>query len=137
MQTAHLERFAHADYGTFGDLITPMGMHYATVERPWLMNKPRVSCIPLGEYTCKPRRFYRKGYDAIEITEVQGRTHILMHIANSPHELHGCVGINTSHGAVKHQWCGLQSKNAFNSLMDELGGKTFKLIITNRESGEL
>lgn len=131
MKVAEMNRFAYSPDGTFGELVTPSGLYYATVERPWLENKRGVSCIPEGVYVCRPRKFHKGGYDAIEITNVQDRTHILMHVANYPSQVMGCIGINTRHGAINHQWCGLSSKKAFKSLMAELGGETFKLSITN------
>lgn len=131
MKVAELNRFAYSDSGTFGHLITPDGLRYATVERPWLDNKPSISCIPTGVYICQPRRFNKGGYDAIEVTEVDGRTNILMHIANRPEQVEGCIGINTTHGAYGHQWVGLNSRDAFTALMSELGRETFKLSINN------
>ena len=84
IKTSILERFCYADYGTFGWLTTPSGKLYAVVERPWLDNRVGESCVPKGLYACRPRRYYRGGYDAIEVAGVTGRTFIMMHIANHP-----------------------------------------------------
>ena len=132
---ALLERHSYSHQGTFGQLATPSGKVFATVERPWQNNEPFISCIPEGEYICKPRRFNRGGYNAIEVANVPGRTHILMHIANLPYRVNGCIGINTHHGAIGQRWAGVDSTKAFNNLMAELGGKTFKLIVTHRKAG--
>jgi hypothetical protein len=60
-----------------------------------------------------------------------------MHIGNYARNSNGCVLINTSHGAINHEWCGIGSKNAFRSLMSELGSNKFKLIIKNKVGGKL
>jgi len=79
-------------------------MDFYTVEKPWRDNNANVSCIPDGLY--KMRRFsdlhgYRSskdvgGYDVWEITEVCGRTFILIHVANGPHNVEGCIGLGKS-----------------------------------------
>lgn len=136
MRTAILERFAWPDTGTFGWMTTPSGRRYATVERPWFNNAVGISCIPLGEYVCKPSRYNRGGYDAIEVTNVDGRTHIKIHIANEPSEVAGCIGTGVRHGALNGNWAVLSSESAFNSLMSEMAGETFKLKITNSACGK-
>ncbi len=137
MQIAQIERFCYSIKGTFGWLTTPSGARYATVERPWLKNERGESCIPIGLYFCEPRRFNKGGYDAIHIKDVPDRSHILMHIANFPDEVEGCIGINRRHGVLDNQWAGIDSRNAFRSLMQEMGGKKFKLSITNKNGGVL
>jgi hypothetical protein len=137
LKVAVLSRIAWPDHGTFGYLTTPSGTEYATVERPWLNNMPSVSCIPTGIYICKPRFYNRGGYDAIEVTDVEGRTYIMFHIANSPHEVAGCIGINQRLGSIKGQWAGVNSTLAFEAFMSELGNEEFKLSIENRCGGRL
>jgi hypothetical protein len=105
-----------AEFGTFGEYLLN-GVRYYTVERPWLDNAPSVSCIPQGTYICKNRKFHRGGYDAIEITNVPGRSHILFHKANLPMELAGCVAPTSTLGVYKKQWAGLNSSHAFRMLM--------------------
>lgn len=129
-----IKRFCVGPMGTFGTMSVD-GVTLYTVERPWLNNQPNISCIPDGLYTCKPRRFYRGGYDAIEITNVIGRTHILMHIANLPERLKGCIGINSELGCLYGQWAGRGSRDAFNYLMQKFGGREFTLsIVTEVEA---
>ena len=137
MKFVKLERFCYADGGTFGDLTTPEGRRFATVERPWLFNRKSISCVPVGEYKCKPRFYHRGGYKAIEVCNVPDRTHILFHIGNFVRNSNGCILINKSFGAINGEWCGLSSKTAFSSFMSELGGSNFTLKISNREGGIL
>jgi len=124
-------RWGHAPHGTYGTLTLPDGQQLYTVENPWLDNRASVSCIPVGAYTCKPRRYYRGGYEAIEITNVTGRSFILFHVANVPTEVRGCIGVGMGHGLYKGQWSVTSSTAAFRELMKQLGGKTFTLTISN------
>ena len=95
MPTLTLDRLAYLDQGTFGRLLFPSGISLYTVERPWINNAPRISCIPEGEYSLVPKQFFRGGYQTYELVEVPGRSHILIHIANWPHEVEGCIGVGT------------------------------------------
>jgi hypothetical protein len=114
-----LERFAYAPDGTFGRLLIP-GDHpdLFTCERPWLNNAPNVSCIPEGYYPLADRRFFRKGYDAIAVQRVPGRDHILIHKANWPHELEGCIAVGVSWGCVGERIGVASSGAAFAELME-------------------
>jgi len=119
-----LERFTYAPWATHGRMWIDGKVVY-TVERPWLDNAPSISCIPDGYYTCRPRRFFRGDYQAIEILNVPGRSHILFHIANWPEELEGCiapVSKITGRGGSK-------SRFAFNHLMRYYGHQAFMLNI--------
>lgn len=131
-----LERFCFAPNGTFGKIQLSEALIY-TVERPWANNIPSVSCIPNGLYICRPRRFFRGGYDAIEVTGVPGRSHILFHKANLPTEVEGCIAPASSLGALSGQWAGLGSAQAFDKLMEEFGGKTFTLSIVPTLGGAI
>ena len=137
MDSLTLERFSFSDDGTYGYLKLPDGSVLATVERPWLSNARSVSCIPSGTYECVPRTYHRGGYLAIEITNVPDRTHILFHVANFVHEVKGCVGVNTEFGWSKGLMCGRNSQRGFDILMEQLGGKNFRLKIINRAGGIL
>ena len=134
-KTVTLKRFAYTEYGTFGDLILPSGIKLVTVERPWLDNKPNISCIPNGEYGCSPRPFYRGGYDAVEVKDVPNRTYILFHIANFPREVNGCIGVNSRHGYSNDEMCGWGSRDAFKLFMSDVGHEPFNLVITNKVGG--
>ncbi|MGE4193081.1 MAG: DUF5675 family protein [Pseudodesulfovibrio sp.] len=61
-----------------------------TLERPWLDNQPDVSCIPAGRYICR-RTVSPKFGETFEVTNVEGRTHILFHAGNFPEETEGCI----------------------------------------------
>lgn len=130
MSNLTLERFAYSPFGTFGRMVMPSGVVLYTVERPWLDNKPSVSCIPPGVYKCAPKHFFRGGYEAIEILNIPGRSHILFHIANFADELEGCCAVVSRLGVLDGRWAGLASKPAFDLFMSFYGGKNFQLEIT-------
>ncbi len=111
-----LERFAYSPAGTFGTLFLPENILY-TVERPWLDNIPRWSCIPEGQYKCVPRPYYRGGYNAIHVTDVPNRSYILMHKGNIMHNVEGCIAVGTELGCMHDLWAVKNSGNAFGQLM--------------------
>ena len=63
-----------------------------TVERPWLKNRPYVSCIPAGIYKAFTRVSPSNG-KVIELEGVPDRTFIQFHIANWAWQLEGCIGV--------------------------------------------
>ena len=113
-----LTRFAYLDQGTFGKLVLPSGIIVYTVERPWLNNLPGVSCIPEGRYNLKRRKFNRGGYWAYVVAPVEGRLHILFHIANWPHEVQGCIGLGFEFRVG--EFMVVDSSRAFKRFMKEL-----------------
>ncbi len=135
MATYKLKRryFEHGTYSTLdhkGDFICN------AVERPWLNNKPSESCIPEGEYKLSPHDSPKFGYCYILEAKQLGvgkdsglRTHILIHKANAPSELQGCIAVGKGFGTVKGQWAVTNSTGAFNELMQELAGEVHTLII--------
>lgn len=125
-----ITRFCWAPKGVYGKLELPDGQVLYTVENPWLDNKPSISCIPEGTYECRPRRYNRGGYEAVEITNVSGRSYILFHVANVPTDVEGCIGVGTDLGWVKGQWAVIASKVAFAEFMKHYN-KKFKLKITH------
>lgn len=119
-----LQRFAYSPFGTFGRL-TVGGFSCYTVERPWLLNAPNISCIPEGEFGLILDRYHRGGYDAYEIQYVLGRSQILIHIGNSICDVNGCiaVGIALSGWGVKDEkfmWTVSNSRDAFEAFMDAM-----------------
>jgi hypothetical protein len=119
-------RFAYTDMGVFGRLMVD-GQLLFTVERPWLKNMPRVSCIPEGTYSCKPRFYNRGRYDAVEVTNVPDRTHILFHKGNTMHDVAGCIAVASRLGTLKGIWAGLESAPAFDIFMNAWGSDPFVL----------
>ncbi len=68
---------------------------FYTVERPWMNNIVMESCIPEGLYDMGWRESPRFG-ETWHVKDVPNRTHILIHVANYPHDVHGCIGLGTT-----------------------------------------
>ena len=104
---------AYFPKGTNGEIYHD-GMRICySIELPWVGNQHIVSCIPEGKYEMK-KRFSEKFGEHLHITDVPGRTLILIHPANDALiELGGCiapVSILTSEGK------GIRSRIAFGLL---------------------
>ena len=89
----YLQRFAYHPEGTLG-VIDLAGERFYTIERPWLDNKPNVSCIPEGNYLTGWRDSPRFG-ETWHVKDVEDRTWILIHAANYPKDVQGCIGLGT------------------------------------------
>lgn len=113
--------------GTFGQLTLEDGAVFFTVERPWLDNRSRVSCIPEGVYRLAlrespvvyrtSREKYSRGWS---VTNVPSRSLIMIHVANLPTEVEGCIGVGMKHGFLGGKFATLSSRAAFERLMQKL-----------------
>jgi len=64
-----------------------------SIERGWLDNQRRISCIPAGNYPVRlehSNRFKKKLY---EIYEVPNRSECKFHSANFARQLNGCIAL--------------------------------------------
>ena len=120
---------------TFSNNLCTVGNWYhgdklvcSTMERPWLQNKVNVSCIPADTYTIRPVNSPKFGL-TYEICDVVGRSKILIHKANRPSELQGCIAPVSTYGVLKGEWAGLSSKVAYDKLMTLLAGDEHQLEI--------
>jgi len=73
--------------GVILDETTPFAL---TLERPWLDNRPSISCIPKGEYTIK-RVVKLKHGECFQVMDVPNRTDILIHKGNFVEDSEGCI----------------------------------------------
>ena len=113
--------------GTFGCLGP-----WVTVEEEWKDNRPRISCIPTGSYVCERTVFHRGGYATFEVTDVEGRTLIKFHVANTEEDLLGCIGLGMGLGVLQvtdedsgvrvHKLAALSSRTAFDAWMATMEG---------------
>lgn len=137
-----LERFLADDAGTFGRLTLPDGTVLYTCEDEWRDNQPRVSCIPEGIYTLRPRRYQKGKYDTYEVTNVPGRSAILIHKGNTEEHTMGCIllgmglGVvvverDEERGARRRKQAVVRSGPAFDAFMRAMAGAPeAKLTIT-------
>lgn len=126
MKRIIIER-AYTDLATIGKMYMPSGNTFYTIELPWEANKRSVSCIPEGVYTLNKRqsgvvnRTSKGRYSAgWEVANVNGRTFIMIHIANTTSDIEGCIGIGLKLGVVSDQWAVLDSAAAFDKFMAEM-----------------
>ena len=124
-----LRRFCYLETGTLGEL-THHEMHVCWIlEPPWRGNQVNVSCIPDGLYDVRPDAEGRYiGHP--EICGVAGRSEIIIHPANHPHQLHGCMAPGMRFeikNGVPVVW---ESDDAYAFLVKTLGTK-FQLKITS------
>jgi hypothetical protein len=108
--------------GTFGSLSIGGEPFCKTVEQPWRDNRPFISCIPAGDYTLIPwdsakygpvvcfvnpdLRVYANDADAPR----DGKSHrysCLIHAANYPSELQGCVAVGVAVVRFDHHGYGV------------------------------
>ncbi|MGL4915723.1 MAG: DUF5675 family protein [Aeromonas allosaccharophila] len=113
--------------GSFGKLTLDGKVVAYTCEREWLDNKPQVSCVPAGTYRLVPHQSPKVGLCyALENPELgvtifgpSKRSHILIHAANFPHELEGCIAPGIGwHGSG---WGVRESRRALFKLNELLG----------------
>lgn len=90
-----------------------------TLERPWLDNKPNVSCIPSGIYTCNRINSPHFG-ETFDVSSVPGRSHILFHSGNTPADTEGCIIVGRT--LVPHIPDIRDSRAAHTTLMAALDG---------------
>ena len=88
-----LNRFCYHPEGTLG-VLEVAGEKFYSIERPWLDNAPNVSCVPTGAYEMTWRESPRFGWTWM-LEEVPDRTYILIHVANFPNDVQGCIGLGT------------------------------------------
>lgn len=114
-----LERFAYSPLGTFGRLMFKDKVWY-TVERPWLDNKPNVSCIPEGNYTANRYMSPTPGRGIVwQLNHVPHRSYIQIHAGNTQQDVVGCIALGTVLGCIGDQWAVLHSRIAVNEFMRE------------------
>lgn len=139
MSSITLER-AYTDSATIGKMYMPSGTVFDTIELPWVNNEPSVSCIPEGTYKLNKRSSgvvnrssngkYTAGW---EVTNVEGRTYIMIHIGNTVSNFQGCIGIGEGLGVINDNWAILHSAVAFDKFMREMEtSEDWQLIIRVR-----
>lgn len=133
---AVLSRDPDDDQGTFGTLRLPDGTEYCTLELPWRDNATGASCIPPGKYKVEMRNSPKFGR-IYEVTNVPGRTSILIHSGNSAGDttkgysshVEGCILLGLSRGKVGGQKAVQQSRAAIAQFNEKMAGASFNLTV--------
>lgn len=140
-----IDRFAHTAYGTPGRLhVDPGGNAWTayTIELPWRNNERNRSCIPSGEYLARQHVSPDFGR-TLWVKDVDDRSEIVIHVANSPADLDGCIAPGLAFGWAADYWDGVErprrdefavwnSAKALGRLldqMDDLGAERVDLTI--------
>ncbi|MES0445013.1 MAG: DUF5675 family protein [Desulfobacterales bacterium] len=124
-----IKRVSMLAHGVFGVLIDNDGCPFAlTAERPWKNNATSVSCIPAGEYTCRRVQSPKFG-NTFEVTNVEGRSHILFHKGNIPEkDSHGCILVGEQFEKLSGKNAVLSSKKGYGEFMDLTRGIDFFVL---------
>lgn len=144
MISATLVRHATSDAGTFGTLVIG-ALTLETGELPDRDNAEGISSIPAGTYTCKRVHSPRFG-EVYEITNVPGRTHVLIHAGNFcgdkskgyKSDVEGCIILGQLLGKIDGQPAVTSSVGALRAFETYAGGDEISLKITDeyKEAGE-
>ena len=99
-----LERNKSTLHSTTGKLLlvdnkNNLILQLQTLERPWIFNERKVSCIPTGTYLVK-RHISPKFGQCFKIQDVKGRSDILLHSGNVVNDTLGCVLVGLTSGTV-------------------------------------
>lgn len=122
MHCVTIKRVSETEDGTFGVIFDGTVPFALTLEDEWNDNAVGVSCIPLGSYTCKRRRYNKGGYDTFEVTDVADRTHILFHRGNTEDDTEGCILIAEEFGELNKKTAIKSSGKGFAEFMGRLHG---------------
>lgn len=120
MRCITIKRISETEDGTFGVILDGRVPFALTLEDEWKDNQVGISCIPVGTYTCKRKMFNRGGYETFEITNVLGRTHILLHRGNDEDDTEGCPLIAEKFDKLNNKTAILSSKEGFAEFMERL-----------------
>lgn len=103
---------------------------FKTLELPWLNNQQQVSCIPEGEYEVV-KRHSPKYKNHFHVTEVPGRSWILIHSGNFYSDILGCIlPGNAFRDINKDGLLDVISSATVMKLLNDLMPAKFKLTIT-------
>jgi len=129
MKTLTLKRISTNQEATFGVLIEDTEPFAVTLERPWAENRPYVSCIPAGVYTCVKVISPHFG-KTFEILHVPGRSAVLFHKGNTPGDTEGCIIVAERFERLAGEPAVLSSADGYGEFMKRMqGADQFSLTI--------
>ena len=123
MSRIEVRRTYQSDLVTLGSLVASRLPHpLCTMELPWRGNRSSVSRIPPGEYNYSKwfSPTFKREVVRLDDMQTKPRFAILIHIANVPSNVEGCLGVGTSFHEFESGWGVGNSKTAFGELMDSL-----------------
>lgn len=122
--------------GTYGELILG-DILYHTVEKEWLNNKGFISCVPDGLYQLSYHLSDKHGHTYILENheknvykfDINHRYAILMHEANFPSQVEGCIGVGRELHYINGVLGTTHSKDCMQELYRHLGTQDHQLEI--------
>jgi len=126
-----------SDQGTQGILVAA-GFISRTIELPWRDNESNISCIPPGEYMCRPHHSKKFG-SCYLVEKVKSRTWILIHSGNfagdksAGYKTHsyGCILPGKYFGMLHGQLAVLVSRATVGKFINYMNKQPFLLNIKN------
>lgn len=100
-----------------------------TMERPWLNNKNNVSCIPTGTYRCTLIYWEKHKKWVYHILDVPHRFGVLIHSANFPTQLLGCIALGEKMGIMDGKRGVFTSVPAVRRFNDAMNKEDFMLEV--------
>lgn len=134
MKRARIQRLEGTDFAVYGQLIDADDERFIcyTLERPWLDNESKVSCVRAGGPVTAHRFRGKRPYDVFKLAEWFGRDDVELHIGNLPHDSEGCILLGRSFGDVNGQRGVTDSKGGFGDFMAWAAGEdTIELTIVD------
>ena len=122
MSRIEVRRVFQSNRVTLGSLVAPrLPSPLCTIELPWVGNRIGVSRIPPGEYGWFKWTSPTKG-EVIRLDDsgTKPRTAILIHVANVPSNIEGCLGVGMGYHEFDSGWGVARSKIAMDALMEAL-----------------
>jgi hypothetical protein len=127
--------------GCFSDWFNDAGeLICHAVEKPWENNAPFVSCIPEGAYGLVEYASPKFGQTWAMLNHELGvglfvgdsdRYACLIHKANWPHQVQGCIAPVSEFTVLGDKWAGSSSRAAYDKVIDEIEGGDTVLEITH------
>ena len=98
-----------------------------TLELPEFLNTQNISRIPRGMiFKCEPREY--DGKRAFGILNVPNRSGVLIHIANKPSQLLGCIATGSEFGELSGEYGVLNSGKAMKKLYEYVDNSEFEIL---------
>ena len=113
-----LIRVEESKTGSFGAWLINGEAFCVTLEPPDLDNREYISNIPPGRYLCV--RYHSSKYDTFQITEVPGRSLIIIHSGNTVDDTHGCILLGQYWDKLKDKRAVLNSGKTFRKFMKRM-----------------
>ncbi len=132
VETLTIKRVIKNDHGVFGVMIHNYEPFALTAELPWHDGKRSISSIPAGVYICK--RYKSAKYpNTFHVTNVKGRTKILLHKGNVPKkDSKGCILVGEQFEKLSGKQAVVSSKKGFSEFMQRFRGvRAFYLDIVD------